>query len=227
MQLFDNPLELVIFDVDGVLLDILRSLRQVFEATARELQLNMKPLVKFLDELDADPTILSPDIALDAERIWPWMNREKAVAFAWKFQEQRMKNPFPQLKHSAATLYALRLLKIPMALCTTNDLRTLKHQLANSGIKEEWFAAMSTWECGFCKPDSRVLDTIFEQVPVRREWAVFLGDRFGDLEAARGGKVRFMPVLSGGISRETFLEQGVPEDHILEHVGEFLDRIKF
>jgi len=226
MQLFDNPLKLVIMDVDGVLLDLVRCLRKVFEATATGLDLDMEPLKQYLDKLDTDPTILSPDIVVDAERIWPRMDLEAAIRFAWKFQEQRRKIPFPPFDHSVGTLQKLRALRVPMALCTMNDRPTLTHQLEAAGIKTEWFRAMSTWECGFCKPDPRVLDTIFSAVPVSRRHAVYIGDRFGDLETARGGHVRFMAVLSGGLSRQAFLDQGILDSHILEHFGEFPERIR-
>jgi phosphoglycolate phosphatase-like HAD superfamily hydrolase len=59
-------------------------------------------------------------------------------------------------------------------------------------------------------------------LPVPRHHAVYVGDWYPDVDTARGGGVRFMAVLSGGIPRHTFLREGIPEDHILDRLHDLL-----
>jgi phosphoglycolate phosphatase-like HAD superfamily hydrolase len=55
-----------------------------------------------------------------------------------------------------------------------------------------------------------------------REQAVYVGDWYPDVDTARGGGVRFIAVLSGGIPRHAFLREGIPEDHIIARLQDLL-----
>jgi phosphoglycolate phosphatase-like HAD superfamily hydrolase len=98
---------------------------------------------------------------------------------------------------------------------------------AGSGeLHPEWFAAASTWEGGHPKPDPKALDPIFAALPVPREHAVYVGDWYPDIDTARGGGVRCIAVLSGGIPRHAFRREGIPEDHILARLQDLLSLVE-
>src|SRR5690606_15837334 len=127
---------------------------------------------------------------------WPTLSQRDCRQFVASFRAIERASPYPPVEGSLDAIHWLRRPQIPLALCTTNDRQTLAHRLRAAGIDPEWFVAASTWESGYPKPDPRALDPIFAAVPVPREYAVYVGDWYPDVETARGGGVRFLAVLS-------------------------------
>lgn len=219
MQLFDKPLELVILDVDGVLLDQVVPQRRMLEIVAREFNLPGEPIGYYLAELQTGIRHGYPSFTTGlCAYCYPQLPKEEVRRFALRFQEERRRDPFPPIPGSIETLTWLRMNHIPLALCTSNDEMTLCNQLSAAGIDRDWFVVVSTSETPHRKPDRRALDPIFDVVRVPRSYAVYIGDWYPDLEVANGAGVRFVAVLSGGIPRHAFLREGVPEDHIIERL---------
>lgn len=219
MQLFGKPLELAILDVDGVIVDVTECLRDSMTIAAERLALPVTPIHDHFDaSWDGDPWWGGFQDRI--HMIWPHLDADGVLAYAWRFQEVRREKPWPAIEGSIETIHWLRSRGLPVALCTTNDLPTLEHQLSAVGIEPSWFAALSTWESGHPKPDPLALKPIFDAVAVSREESVYVGDWWPDLRAARGARVRFIATLSGGVPRAAFLREGVPEDHILERLAD-------
>ena len=226
MQLFDHPLKLVILDVDGVILDLMAGFAEHLEAAAGQLQLPTEPIRQYFAAVHGGARLSYVSLSEAIQDWWPALSqsdRRRCVASLRAIERER---PYPPVQGSLETIHWFRRRQIPVALCTTNDQPTLASRLHSAGIDPGWFAAASTWENGHPKPDPRALDPIFTAVPVPREHAIYVGDWFPDVDTARGGGVRFIAVLSGGIPRHAFLREGIPADHILARLHDLLGLVQ-
>jgi phosphoglycolate phosphatase-like HAD superfamily hydrolase len=226
MQLFGHPLRLVILDVDGVILDLMAGFEQHLEAAARQLHLATAPIRAYLTAVHRGARHSYASLPEAIQAWWPALSQIDRQQFVANFRAIEHQHPYPAVKGSLETIDWFRRQQIPVALCTTNDRQTLTHRLRSAGIEPEWFAAASTWESGHPKPDPKALDPIFMAIPVPREHAVYVGDWYPDVETARGGGVRFIAVLSGGIPRHAFRREGIPEDHILARLQDLLSLVE-
>jgi phosphoglycolate phosphatase-like HAD superfamily hydrolase len=215
MQLFGHPLQLVILDVDGVILDLMAGFKQHLQAAATLLHLPSEPIRDYLAAVRRGTRLSFASLPEAVQAWWPALSPRNTRQFIECFRTLERQHPYPPVAGSVETIHWLHRQQIPVALSTTNDRPTLSHRLHAAGIDPEWFAAASTWEGGRPKPDPKALDPIFAALPVPREHAVYVGDWYPDVDTSRGGGVRFMAVLSGGIPRHAFLREGIPEDHIL------------
>jgi phosphoglycolate phosphatase-like HAD superfamily hydrolase len=225
MQLFGHPLKLVILDVDGVILDIMAGFERHLEAAARQLHLPIEPIRDYLMAVHRGARQSYASLPEAIRAWWPMLRQSDARQFVECFRTIEREQPYPPVEGSLEAIRWFRRHRMPMALCTTNDRQTLGNRLRAAGMEPEWFAVASTWESGHPKPDPRALDPIFAALPVPREHAVYVGDWYPDVDTARGGGVRFIAVLSGGIPRDAFLREGIPEDHIIERLQQLISVI--
>jgi phosphoglycolate phosphatase-like HAD superfamily hydrolase len=215
MQLFGHPLQLVIPDVDGVILDLMAGFERHLDAAARQLHLRTTPIRASLAAVHCGARHSFASLPEAIQVWWPALSQRDRRQFIECFRAIEHEHSYPPVEGSLETIHWLRRRQIPVALCTTNDRLTLASRLRAAGVDLGWFVAASTWESGHPKPDPKALDPIFAALPVPREHAVYVGDWYPDVDTARGGGVRFIAVLSGGIPRHAFRREGIPEDHIL------------
>lgn len=225
MRLYGKPLELLILDVDGVILKIVSFLKRDLTAVAVKLGLPVEPIKDHIMLVESGKTRGKPSLREGVKELWPNLNHEQAVQFAEEFRKQRRSHPWPVIEGSRETIEWFMEQNVPMAICTTNDRETLDNQLLAAGIDPSWFVAFSTWESTYRKPHPKAFDHIFETTSVRRDHAVYLGDWYPDIEVARGGNVPFIAVLSGGIARDFFIREDVPEDHIIGRLSDLMSLV--
>jgi phosphoglycolate phosphatase-like HAD superfamily hydrolase len=215
MQLFGHPLQLVMLDVDGVILDLMAGFERHLEAAARHLHLPTTPIRDYLAAVQRGARHSVASLPEAIQVWWPALSQRDHCQFVECFRTIECTHPYPPVQGSREAIHWFRRQQIPVALCTTNDRPTLAHRLHAAGVDPGWFAAAGTWESGHPKPDPKALDPLFTVIPVPRAHAVYVGDWYPDVDTARGGGVRFIAVLSGGIPRRAFRREGIPEDHIL------------
>lgn len=220
MQLFGKPLELVILDVDGVLLNLLLCFQKNLEEAAAVSALPLDPIRQYFTGVAEGSRHHHPGLTEAVRDWWPHLSMTEADAFMRCFRETERLNPYPAIEGSIETIRWFSERGVPLALCTTNSGARLPSRLLAGGVDPSWFAVAATSDHPHSKPDPRCLDPIFATVPASRNHAVYVGDWYPDLEAARGGGVRFVAVLSGGIPRHAFIREGVPDDHIIERLAE-------
>ena len=219
MQLFGKPLELVILDVDGTILDLWAYFRRNLVTAAQRLSLPIEPIDEYLTNVRLGTIHGEAALSDGVRKSWPWLTLEQAHQYSAYFREEERQTPYPPIPGAIEAIQWLRAQEIPVALCTTNDVKTLEHRLHAAGIDPSWFASASTGEYEYRKPHPRAFDPIFEKLKVSRETAVYVGDWYPDIEAARGAGITFVAVLSGGVPRHAFVREGVPEDHIIERLS--------
>lgn len=220
MQLFNKPLELVILDVDGVILDLRARFRKNLEMAARFLGLSIKSIEPYLASVELDKKRSGLNFREGLRLIWPEIPDTQLDRYIGQFREIERLNPYPPIPGSIQVILWLRDRNIPVALCTANDRETLRYRFNATKIDLDWFVHSSTEEHKYQKPDPRALDPIFTTIDAPREHAVYIGDWYPDLETARGAGVRFLGVTSGYISRHAFIREGVPHNHIIERLAD-------
>ena len=225
MLLFGKPLELLILDVDGVIVDVINHIRPAMIATAKRIGLSLEPLSEFWRS-ETNRSRFCSGLQNQIRACWPHLDNQAVLDYCWRFQEERRRNPWRAISGSIEAINWFRENNILLALCTTNDRPTLINQLKTIDIDPAWFVAMSTWESGHPKPDPRAIEVILKNTNVSRSHSAYIGDWYPDLIAARGAEIRFIAALSGGMPREMFLNEGVPTDHIIERLSEFPKLLK-
>jgi phosphoglycolate phosphatase-like HAD superfamily hydrolase len=218
VYLFGKLLKLVILDVDGVILDFFEKFRKNFTVAAQDCGLPVEPFLAYLARVNDGSGEAHASLGEGITAFWPKISKRRAKKFAKLFREEELQNPYPPVHGSVQMLHWLKDHGVLLALCTTNEKEVLEHRLRQVRVDPSWFAAISNGNSLHQKPDPRSVDLIFKKVPVPRSEAIYVGDWFPDMRAARGAWVRFFAVLSGGVPKHAFLREGVPESHILERL---------
>lgn len=86
-------------------------------------------------------------------------------------------------------LEAVRILGIPMALCTGKSRRAVEISLDLLGWRSHFQTIITGDETTRFKPDPEGLNLILEQIPVTRKRAIFIGDAVADTAAAHNAGI--------------------------------------
>ena len=222
MRICGMPAELVILDVDGVILDILGGLRGNLEKAAVHLGLPLDPIAENLNEIALGKRRIKGNARDSTPMIWPHLTESEITEFVDYFHEIERMFPYALINGSLEAISYFRNQGIPMALATNNPLKNLLWRFEAVGIDPLWFAAIVTKDNPYFKPHPKTFDPIFEATGIARDHACYIGDLQIDWDMARGVGVSFIAVLTGGVPREAFLHEGVPDAHIFDRLGDVL-----
>jgi len=149
MQLFGQPLGLVILDVDGVIVDLMAGFQRNLEAAAQRLGLPLEPIRRYLAAAGAGVRHGHASLGQGIRDLWPELTQADATRFVSWFREEEGRHPYPPVEGSLEVILWLRRHQIPLALCTTNERAALRQRLEAVRIAPAWFAAASTGEDGY------------------------------------------------------------------------------
>lgn len=228
MKLFGRPLELVILDVDGVIVEHHPHILNNMAAVARSMDWPEEPIRVFFERF-LEGTERGKTPFFDFIRyIWGELADApgKSEEFIRRLHAHEDAHPYPAMAGSLETVTWLRERGITVALSTNNRREMLLPRLRQAGYDENWFSAISTSDKGYHKPDPRMLTDVFERLGTPREHSVFIGDWYPDITCSRAADVPFLAVLSGGVPKRCFMEQGVPEDRILGRLSDLQNLIE-
>lgn len=226
MKLFGVPFELAILDVDDVIVENAEIFFENIKASAVAFGLSGEPVVRYVKAIRVGNGEVIGNIRGFIHWAWPHIDPELTEKVIEGYQIRSRATRYKALEGSVEAIYWLRERGVRLAICSNASESGIRHRMKSIGIEYDWFEAAHTYEIGFFKPDPRSIEHIFERVNVPRERAVFLGDLPSDLFAARGASTRFCAVLTGLTPRSRFLSEGVPNDHILNRLSEFIALIE-
>lgn len=215
MKIFGKELKLLILDVDGVLLDLMACFPKNLCDAAEQLGISKEPITTYLQKVKDGENHGYPSFYKCIAGLYPQLNDIEIQKFKNLFRKKEKENPYPAITGSRAVVCFTQR-QIPVALCTTNEFPALKHRLEYAKFNMNWFSYISSWETGYPKPDPRALTIITDSLNIPKENALFVGDWYPDLECAKGAEIPFVAVLSGGIPKQSFLREGVPENYIID-----------
>ncbi len=126
MKLFGKPLELLILDYDGVVVDLFRSYTKILAAVAREMQLPLDAIDRW-HRAHKDGTLhgnprFKKGIKTD---LWPHLTDQDTENFYWRFRELEVAIGYPEIPGSIKAIQWFRERGVRVAVCTMNDERAI------------------------------------------------------------------------------------------------------
>ncbi len=212
-----HTIKMVIFDVDGVILDLWAEFAENNIRAAKWMGLPIEPIRANLRPRG--------NIHDGVRTIWPNLTDQEAETFIAYFREVERQHPYPLIAGASETIEWTRRHGMKVALCTTNERIVLDHRLKTARIDPSWFSGMNTWEC-YRKPDLRALISLCDDAGVESSAAIYVGDEYTDIETAKRAGVAFLGALSGRVPKESFLSSGVPKAHIISSIADLPNLLK-
>ncbi|MHA1112570.1 MAG: HAD family hydrolase [Promethearchaeota archaeon] len=214
---------LVIFDLDGVIIDIADCLKKALrdgitkyslEANADEILVDLAGLIEKMQATPIPETILNAKELLDVE----YLNSANITVLKKLRIAAHIYSEFKKNKDETATLYPrveqlLTILskKKKLAMLTNNRkssaVKTLKKFGLDQFFNEKYIYGFD--ETGKFKPEPDGLLKILKDMRVRADKAIFIGDMVTDVIAGNRAGVRTVCVTSG-LSQKEDLEKENP-----------------
>jgi phosphoglycolate phosphatase len=192
-----NDYRLLVFDWDGTLMDSIGPIVACTQATLQELGLRQLPeeMIRGTIGLGLRETIdiLSP--GSDDEMYGRILEcYRKHWVSAWRDVPLLFEGVVPMLQDLAAEGYLL-------AVATGKSRRGLDYALQQTGL-DRLFHSTRTADEAFSKPHPQMLLDVLDELGVRPEEAVMIGDTTYDLEMARNARTHSIGVCTGSHCRE-------------------------
>lgn len=195
--------ELIVFDLDGTLMDSEAKILRCLAAASADLGL-------------ADPGVGASRniIGLGMEEaltiLFPDVTAPQREQFLDRFREHYLyldntrPDFFPGVSHGLTELAQAGYL---LAIATGRPRRGLDRVLSAAGL-EELFVATRCADETTSKPHPRMLEEILAKTDIAAQRAVMVGDTIYDLQMARSAGVDALAVSYGAHERERLLEEG-------------------
>ena len=200
MSLSPSDIRLLVFDWDGTLMDSIGAILACTKRTIRDLELGELPddTIRNTIGLGLRETVevLSP--GCDEAQYGRILARYREHWFAVYRDLPLLFDGVPPLLKSLADDGYL------LAVATGKSRRGLDYAMAQTGL-EGLFQATRTADETFSKPHPKMLFDVFEELGVRPEEAIMVGDTTYDLEMARNAGSPSVGVCSGSHPREELL----------------------
>ena len=220
----ERELLLAIPDLHGVVLDKHSLIENAYKA-AKRAGLSLLRLWVYICFLKLGKRQARSNLEESFEEVWPGTSHEKKDRFIRCFREEMIRNPCRLIEGSAETIYWLRRRNVEVVFCSGGERELLEYNLDFVGLDPRSFPLV-TVEDGV-KPDPRLLERVFQMVSVPPENSIYFGDTPSDLKLVRGWPTLFFPVLSGFTPRRVFLQNGVPENRILNRFSDIRALIEY
>ncbi|HEV3458114.1 MAG TPA: HAD-IA family hydrolase [Thermoanaerobaculia bacterium] len=206
-------LELLVFDWDGTLIDSVGSIVACTRAVIDELRLGEAGEAEIRDTIGLG---LRETVAL----LVPGCDDERydvILACYRRHWVATYRDRLPLFPGVPGMLGELARSGYLLAVATGNSRRGLEHALDQTGLRGI-FHATRTADDAISKPHPQMLLDILEQLGVRADAAMMVGDSIHDLQMAASAGAHAVGVLSGAHGRDELMAQGPRA--VLEHVAE-------
>jgi len=220
MRIFGQPLRLVVFDLDGVLIDLHRVLQTNLENTAIAMGLDSSPIAHFMARIEQGTSDTGDRGLISSVGAYLHITGDDLKKFRALFPEKEKENPIPAFPFTNTILQWLTHKNIYSALCTNNTFDGMMWKLKTAGIPWGHFITEATSSLGFQKPDPRMLQYVLDASCVPPRKTIFVGDWYADIKTAQVANVAFVGVLSGSLQKHVFLREGISEDHIIDSIND-------
>lgn len=195
-----RPYELVVFDWDGTLVD---SVGAIVACTRAAFERIGAPLPETAAVREAIGLGLEESVA----RFRPGAGPEALARLATAYRECWIEEFHAHSRPFTAAVDLLESLEDQgylLAVATAKSRRGLSRDFARMGLARYFHASRTADESG-SKPNPAMLLELMEELGVRREETVMVGDTVHDLEMAASARVEAVAVCSGAASEDDLL----------------------
>ena len=176
MKIFGKELKLIIFDVDGVILDLYACFQDNLEWAAYAMNLPIEPIGLVLNAFSSGAHRGYPRLSENIKQLlWPSLNEHEIKIFIEFLIQADRENPYPPIPGALETVRFFRNNGVLTALCTTNNKNELFSKLMFANIDSNLFDFMTTGDTGFIKPNPRALSLITDSLGIPKENTIFVG----------------------------------------------------
>jgi len=207
----------IVFDVDGVLIDSNKIIVEAYKKTAKDLGLQIPSLHEVVD-------LMGRPLVEVVRTLWPESNVELYMKeYRRLFMDENLL--IPAIEGAVDAVSELGETGIKIGLLSGKTTFFIEKHLREAGFNINWFEVIVSFETTKKhKPDPEPLLYAINQLGVKPEEAVYVGDAISDYECARNAKVEYFAVLTGSLRREDLEKLGVK--NIISSVAELPDLVR-
>ena len=207
----------IIFDVDGVLVDSNKTIVEAYQKTAKKLGLRIPSPHEVINSMGR-PLVEIVGI------LWSKSDVELYVEeFRRLFMDENL--AIPAIEGAVATVEKIRQSGFRIGVVSGKIMFFIKKHLIDAGFNINWFDAIVSFETTKeHKPDPEPLLYAINQLGVKTDETVYVGDAISDYECAKNAKVEYLAVLTGSLGREDLEKLGVK--NIISSVVELPDIVR-
>lgn len=210
--------KLVIFDLDGTLIDSYEGIKEALNYAARKFGKRPWGLVEVKKRVGRGLEILIEEaIGKEYVEVGVKLFREKYAKIFLK----RTKI-FPSVKETIEYLYNKKIL---LAIASNKPSDFTRKIMENFGFSNHFKAIYGPFEVEKLKPDPEMLLKILEKLNIKKEDALYVGDMLLDAETARNAGIDCILVSTGGNTLKELEKTGFPVAKNLKeilNIGGFL-----
>ncbi len=210
--------DLLIFDLDGTLIDSKRDLADSVNAMRAWMGLPSLPGELVYSYVgDGAPMLV--------RRALPDANEEelaRALRYFLEYYRDHMLDATTLYPGVRPALDCLHDAQIPMAILTNKPVRFSVQLIEGLGLEMHFFRIYGGNSFEEKKPHPRGVEMLMAESGIPRERTVMVGDSAVDVRTARNARVQACGV-SWGFQPETFAE--APPDFVIDEMGALVDRV--
>jgi pyrophosphatase PpaX len=206
----------VIFDVDGVLIDSNKIIVEAYQKTAEKLGLRIPSPHEIVD-------LMGRPLAEIVRTLWA---KSDAKLYMEEYRNLFMDETLviPAIEGAVKAVSVMRESGFKFGVLSGKMLFFIKKHLREAGFNINWFETIVSFETTKKhKPHPEPLLCAINQLGVKTEETVYVGDSVSDYECAKNAKVKYFAVLTGSLKREDLEKLGVK--NIINSVAELPDHV--
>lgn|GEM_PF-814613 len=207
----------IVFDVDGVLIDSNKIIVEAYQKTAETLGLRIPSPHEVLG-------LMGRPLSEITKILWPKSDIELYMKeYRRLFMDENL--VIPAVEGAVDAVREIRESGFRVGVLSGKIAFFIKKHLKEAGFNIDWFEVMVSFETTKKhKPDPEPLLFVINQLDVKPEETVYVGDAISDYECARDAKVEYFAVLTGALRREDLEELRVK--NIINSVVELPDLVR-
>ncbi len=207
----------IVFDVDGVLIDSNKIIVEAYQRTAEKLGLRI-PSPREIVDLMGRPLVEIVKI------LWPKSDVELYIEeFRGLFMNEDL--VISAMEGAVDAGREIRESGFRIGILSGKIMFFIRKHFREAGFNINWFEVIVSFETTEKhKPDPEPLLFVINQLGVKPEETIYVGDAISDYECARDAKVEYFAVLTGALRREDLEKLGVK--NIINSVVELPDLVR-
>ena len=207
----------IVFDVDGVLIDSNKIIVKAYQKTAEKLGLQIPTSHEVVD-------LMGRPLVEVVRILWPTSNVELYVKeYRRLFMDENL--AILAIQGAVNAVREIRESRFKIGVLSGKIMFFIRKHFREAGFDVNWFEVIVSFETTKKhKPDPEPLLFAINQLDVKPEETVYVGDAISDYECAKNAKVEYFAVLTGCLRREDLEKLGVK--NIINSVVELPDLVR-